>query len=72
MPWLSEPEVADMEAYLANMLLILPIVGVHASGGSKNGRTEWLDGQGRTLRENQQDTANAPVDDTWFRATPIT
>lgn len=29
-PWLSEPEVADMEGYLANMLLILPIVGVHA------------------------------------------
>lgn len=29
-PWLSEPEVADMEAYLANMLIILPIAGVHA------------------------------------------
>ncbi|MGW4112722.1 GIY-YIG nuclease family protein [Actinosynnema sp. NPDC004786] len=29
-PWLSEPEVADMEAYLANMLMILPIAGVHA------------------------------------------
>nr|CTQ90975.1 hypothetical protein [Kibdelosporangium sp. MJ126-NF4] len=29
-PWLSEPEVSDMEAYLANMLVILPIVGVHA------------------------------------------
>ncbi|WP_236594417.1 GIY-YIG nuclease family protein [Saccharothrix sp. 6-C] len=30
LPWLSEPEIADMEAYLANMLIILPIVGVHA------------------------------------------
>ncbi|MCP2268331.1 protein of unknown function (DUF4357) [Actinokineospora diospyrosa] len=29
-PWLSEPEIADMETFLANMLLILPIVGVHA------------------------------------------
>lgn len=163
-PWLSEPEMADMEAYLANMLVILPIVGVHAfeappaidatgkvnvpgaaeprrkyflntqlttaegtedprgftvfegalgrrktvtmtpgyyalrekllgegvlvdhgadqirltrtyafdspssaasvlSGGSRNGRTEWRDDQNRTLGENQQDTANAPVDD---------
>ncbi|MCO1581805.1 GIY-YIG nuclease family protein [Crossiella sp. SN42] len=162
-PWLSEPEVADMEAYLANMLVILPIVGVHAfevptvtgevggtgtpdaaetrtryflktqlttaegiedprgftvfegalgrfetktmtagyhalreklltegvlaahgadqirltrtyafdspssaasvlSGGSKNGRIEWRDAQGRTLREHQQGTAETPAD----------
>lgn len=30
-PWLSEPEQADMEAYLEHMLVILPLVGVHAS-----------------------------------------
>jgi hypothetical protein len=163
-PWLSEPEVADMEAYLTNMLVILPIVGVHAfeipaatddtedsgtldtpeartryflktqlttaegiedprgftvfegalgrlktmtmtpgyhalrekllaegvlvehdtdqvrltrtyafdspssaasvlSGGSKNGRIEWRDAQGHSLRENQQRTAEVPAVD---------
>lgn len=29
-PWLSEPERADMDAYLDHMLVLLPIVGVHA------------------------------------------
>lgn len=30
------------------------------SGGSKNGRTEWKDTAGRTLRDNQMDTADEP------------
>lgn len=30
------------------------------SGGSKNGRIEWRDADGRTLAENQVDTAPSP------------
>ena len=65
-PTLSEADRADMQVFLHNMLGMLPVLGVHAFeqaaaavvlGFSANGRIEWKDARGRTLKELQAQEA---------------
>jgi hypothetical protein len=41
------------------------------SGGNKNGRTEWRDSAGRTLKQLQEQTASSDVGDEVSRHPPV-
>ena len=62
LPSLSEADRADMEAFLGDMLLIYPVLGLLSSpsnaamvllGRTANGRIEWKTAAGVTLKEMQ-------------------